>query len=135
VLISADQETVTEIGGVKMDTYVDWGALRHVISLLGLPSLSVPCGFTAAGLPVGLQITAVTMRTSRCCNSVTRSSRRRSAGAAARRCRHVWRLFKFPSHHSDKRCMTTIVIDSRVAPLRGGPRKAQTRKEASWLSH
>ena len=40
-----------------MDTYVDWGALRHVISLLGLPSLSVPCGFTAAGLPVGLQIT------------------------------------------------------------------------------
>lgn len=53
----ADQETVTEIGGVKMDTYVDWGALRHVISLLGLPSLSVPCGFTASGLPVGLQIT------------------------------------------------------------------------------
>lgn len=53
----ADQETVTEIGGVRMDTYVDWGALRHVVSLLGLPSLSVPCGFTAAGLPVGLQIT------------------------------------------------------------------------------
>jgi amidase len=53
----ADQETVTAIGGVKMDTYVDWGALRHVVSLLGLPSLSVPCGFTAAGLPVGLQIT------------------------------------------------------------------------------
>ena len=54
---SAEQETLTEIGGVKMDTYVDWGALRHVISLLGLPSVSVPCGFTAAGLPVGLQIT------------------------------------------------------------------------------
>lgn len=54
---SVDQETLSEIGGVKMDTYVDWGALRHVISLLGLPSLSVPCGFTAAGLPVGLQIT------------------------------------------------------------------------------
>jgi amidase len=53
----ADQETVTAIGGVKMATYVDWGALRHVVSLLGLPSLSVPCGFTAAGLPVGLQIT------------------------------------------------------------------------------
>ena len=53
----ADQETVTEIGGQKMETYVDWGALRHVVSLLGLPSLSVPCGFTASGLPVGLQIT------------------------------------------------------------------------------
>jgi len=53
----AEQETLTEIGGVKMSTYVDWGALRHVVSLLGLPSLSVPCGFTADGLPVGLQIT------------------------------------------------------------------------------
>lgn len=39
-----------------MYTYVDWGALRHVASLLGLPSLSVLCGFTASGLPVGLQI-------------------------------------------------------------------------------
>ncbi len=25
-------------------------------NLLGLPALSVPCGFTAAGLPIGLQI-------------------------------------------------------------------------------
>jgi amidase len=53
----ADQETLTEIGGVRLDTYVDWGALRHVVSLLGLPSVSVPCGFTTDGLPVGLQIT------------------------------------------------------------------------------
>ncbi|MCP5153221.1 MAG: amidase [Ectothiorhodospiraceae bacterium] len=54
---SADQETLTEIGGTRMDTYVDWGALRHVVSVVGLPSLSVPCGFTADGLPTGLQIT------------------------------------------------------------------------------
>jgi aspartyl-tRNA(Asn)/glutamyl-tRNA(Gln) amidotransferase subunit A len=25
-------------------------------NVLGLPALSVPCGFTAAGLPIGLQI-------------------------------------------------------------------------------
>lgn len=54
---SADQETLLEINGEKLETYVDWGALRHVISLVGLPSVSVPLGFTDAGLPTGLQIT------------------------------------------------------------------------------
>ena len=54
---SADQETLTEIGGVKLDTYVDWGALRHVVSTVGLPSVSMPCGFTQRGLPTGLQFT------------------------------------------------------------------------------
>ena len=53
----AAQETLTEIDGVKMETYVDWGALRHVVSVVGLPSVSVPCGFTPEGLPVGLQLT------------------------------------------------------------------------------
>lgn len=53
----AAQETLMEVGGVKMDTYVDWGALRHVVSVVGLPSVSIPVGFTPNGLPIGLQIT------------------------------------------------------------------------------
>jgi aspartyl-tRNA(Asn)/glutamyl-tRNA(Gln) amidotransferase subunit A len=28
------------------------------VSLAGLPAISVPCGFTAQGLPIGLQIIA-----------------------------------------------------------------------------
>ncbi|MDX1433196.1 MAG: amidase, partial [Gammaproteobacteria bacterium] len=51
-----EQETLMEVAGVKMQSYVDWGALRHVVSVLGLPAISVPCGFTEQGLPVGLQI-------------------------------------------------------------------------------
>ena len=53
----AEQETLMQVGGVKMETYVDWGALRHVVSVVGLPSISVPVGFTSDGLPIGLQIT------------------------------------------------------------------------------
>ena len=34
----------------------DHGHLTRPVSLTGLPALSVPCGFTAQGLPVGLQI-------------------------------------------------------------------------------
>ena len=51
-----EQEWVTEINGVSMETYIDWMAINCVISLTGLPAISVPCGFTAAGMPVGLQI-------------------------------------------------------------------------------
>lgn len=47
---------VREINGVKMETYIDWMASCYAITLTGLPSISVPCGFTKDGLPIGLQI-------------------------------------------------------------------------------
>jgi amidase len=51
-----EQRYVTEINGVKMNNYIEAGALRYMITLTGLPAISVPCGFTPDGLPVGLQI-------------------------------------------------------------------------------
>ena len=47
---------VTEINGVEMETYIDWMGSCAYISVLGLPAISVPCGFTQQGLPVGIQI-------------------------------------------------------------------------------
>jgi amidase len=50
------QRYVTEINGVKMETYIDWMKSCYYISVTGHPAVSVPCGFTPDGLPVGVQI-------------------------------------------------------------------------------
>ena len=39
-----------------MDDYIEGGALKHAITVVGNPAISVPAGFTDDGLPVGLQI-------------------------------------------------------------------------------
>jgi amidase len=45
-----------EINGRQVETYVDWFLLTYAVTLTGLPAISVPAGWTASGLPVGLQI-------------------------------------------------------------------------------
>jgi amidase len=49
---------VAECAGRKFDNYVEWLAIVYAITLVCCPALSLPCGFTASGLPVGLQIVA-----------------------------------------------------------------------------
>jgi amidase len=46
----------TEINGRTLDDYFEWFYLTYAITLTGLPAISVPCGFTRSGVPVGLQI-------------------------------------------------------------------------------
>jgi amidase len=47
---------VHEIDGVPQETYLDWMRSAYLISVTGLPAISVPAGFTPGGLPAGLQL-------------------------------------------------------------------------------
>ena len=47
---------ITEIDGKPCETYIDWFSITFALTMTACPTISVPCGFTAEGLPVGIQI-------------------------------------------------------------------------------
>ncbi len=49
-------EYPTSIAGVAMPTYIDWMRSCWYVTFMANPAVSVPAGFSASGLPVGLQI-------------------------------------------------------------------------------
>lgn len=77
------------IEGVPMGTYVDWMATCYAISCLKTPAISVPCGFSPQGLPVGLQLVGQrgrdleVLQLARAFEQATRHGSRRPAIAAA----------------------------------------------------
>ena len=55
---SLDQRYVDRIGDTVFDNYVDWMGLQCVVTVTSSPAISIPCGFTSDGRPVGLQLVA-----------------------------------------------------------------------------
>ena len=53
-----DVEYPTEVAGVPLSNYIDWMAVCWRITVTGCPALSLPAGFDADGLPVGVQLVA-----------------------------------------------------------------------------
>jgi amidase len=51
-----EQPYPAQMDGKPLEHYTQWFYLTYAITLTGLPAISVPCGFTRSGLPVGLQI-------------------------------------------------------------------------------
>jgi amidase len=53
---AVEDRTVTHCDGTEFETYIDWLAIAFAVTLTSAPALSLPCGFTDDGLPVGLQM-------------------------------------------------------------------------------
>jgi amidase len=51
-----ERRFLEELRGHRFPSYIDWVTITFAITLTGLPALSLPCGFTEEGLPVGLQM-------------------------------------------------------------------------------
>ena len=51
-----EQRYVDSCNGVEFSTYIDWLAIVYAITLVSLPALSLPCGYTESGMSVGLQM-------------------------------------------------------------------------------
>jgi amidase len=49
---------VSELDGVKLKGYMGWLVMTYALSMAACPVLSIPCGFTTDGLPIGLQVAA-----------------------------------------------------------------------------
>ncbi len=50
------EEWVESIEGVDMNTYTEWMRSCSRLTVTGAPSVSLPAGYTAEGLPIGLQL-------------------------------------------------------------------------------
>ena len=51
-----EQRYVESIDGKPCKSYIDWFAITFALTMTSCPIVVIPCGFTATGLPVGIQI-------------------------------------------------------------------------------
>ncbi len=60
-----DQAVPSEVGGKRVERFYDTILTLYAITVTGLPAISVPCGFTSLGLPVGFQLVGRRLREDR----------------------------------------------------------------------
>jgi amidase len=98
------------INGKRLDHYTQWFFLTYGITVTGLPAISVPCGFTRSGLPVGLQIVG-----------------RRRQEAAVLRAAAAFEAAA-PWAHRIPPVVTALATGTARAPARGGITTSSSRR-------
>lgn len=53
---SHDLQEILEINGTPLENIIDYLLITYTLTLTGLPVISLPCGRTPEGLPVGMQL-------------------------------------------------------------------------------
>ena len=51
-----NQRFPAEVDGVRFESYMGWLILTFAITVTACPVIALPGGFTASGLPIGLQL-------------------------------------------------------------------------------
>ncbi|MGI9525026.1 MAG: amidase [Hyphomicrobiaceae bacterium] len=51
-----EKRYVEQINGQPCETYIDWFAITFALTMTSCPVISLPCGFTSKGLPIGMQL-------------------------------------------------------------------------------
>ena len=51
-----EQRYPAELNGVPFEGYMGWLVLTYAVTVTACPVMALPCGFTKAGLPVGIQV-------------------------------------------------------------------------------
>jgi amidase len=51
-----DQRYAEEIDGKPCETYIDWFSITFALTMTSCPVVSLPCGFSAEGMPIGIQV-------------------------------------------------------------------------------
>ena len=51
-----EKRFVDRVGDHEFSNYIEWCSIAYAFTIVGAPALSIPCDFTAEGLPIGLQM-------------------------------------------------------------------------------
>lgn len=51
-----DERYPKELNGVAFEGYLGWLIMTYAVTVTACPAMSLPCGFTREGLPIGLQV-------------------------------------------------------------------------------